>query len=247
MSGLCRIVHSALAIQALRAPLYYFEENERKPHWWKCSGTAPQQATTVPLCMKGRDIKDKMDFWGRAKNKGNKSADHEGMTRLVSAEGAGRKERRTIALPAKWHVEELKNPHKKCLLNSLNPQELGDCRLALVSPRGVDFNSPQLFFPNFLSQIFPPFWQTTWQRQGLTGAMALVYTHQTQTKPNLIKAWWVPLPQLPFWSVGCLCVWSVSVCALNTIILLPNLHGNSRTDKNMFALTKSVLVFRDTA
>lgn len=151
--------------------------------------------------MKGRNIKDKMDFWGRAKNKGNKSADHEGMTRLVSAEGARRKSCRTMALSAKWHVEELKNPHKSCLLNWLNPQVLGDCLLAPVSLPGVGQQQPTTTLQaNFLSNNpLCQFWQITWQGQRGTGVMPLECTNQTP-KPNqkIIKACWVPLPQLQF-------------------------------------------------
>lgn len=35
--------------------------------------------------MNGKEMKEKMDFWGTAKNKDNKSADHEGMTQLIAA------------------------------------------------------------------------------------------------------------------------------------------------------------------
>lgn len=35
--------------------------------------------------MNGKEMKEKMDFWGTAKNKDNKSADHEGMTQLSTA------------------------------------------------------------------------------------------------------------------------------------------------------------------
>lgn len=97
----------------------------------------------------------------------------------------GEKGKGTMALPAKWHVEELKNPHKKCLLNSLNPHELGDCRLAPVSPRGVDCNSLWLLLPNFLPLIFGRFWQTTWQGQTEWGRCFSEHTpNPTQTEPN---------------------------------------------------------------
>lgn len=36
--------------------------------------------------MNGKEMKEKMDFWGAAKNKDNKSADHEGMTQPIAAE-----------------------------------------------------------------------------------------------------------------------------------------------------------------
>lgn len=36
--------------------------------------------------MNGKEMKEKMDFWGTAKNKDNKSADHEGMTQLIAAQ-----------------------------------------------------------------------------------------------------------------------------------------------------------------
>lgn len=145
MSGLCRIVHSALAIQAFRGPLY-FEENERKPHWWKCSGTAPQQATTVPLCMKGRDIKDKMDFWGRAKNKGNKSADHEGMTQLVSAEGAGRKGAGDNSTPGQMTCWRIEKSTQEVSSQFTKPTRAGWLSAGLCSVwEGVGYNSPLLF------------------------------------------------------------------------------------------------------
>lgn len=100
----------------------------------------------------------------------------------------GKKGQATIALSAKWHVEELKNPHKKCLFNSLNPQELSDCRLDPGQIEGrVGFQTARRFsLSNFLSPSPLLFWQTTWQQQRQTGARALVCTNQTknQTKPN---------------------------------------------------------------
>ena len=36
--------------------------------------------------MNGKEMKEKMDFWGTAKDKDNKSADHEGMTQPIAAE-----------------------------------------------------------------------------------------------------------------------------------------------------------------
>lgn len=156
MRGLCRIVHSALGIQAFRAPLSYFEENERKPHWWKCSGTAPQQATTVPLCMKGRNIKDKMDFWGRAKNKGNKSADHEGMTRLVSAEGAGRKGEGNNGTPGQMTCWRIEKSTQEVSSQFTKPTRAWVTVSWPWLPRGGrDCNSPTLFFPTFFPKSFP--------------------------------------------------------------------------------------------
>lgn len=146
----------------------------------------------------------------------------------------GEKGQGTIALLAKWHVEELKNPHKKCLFISLNPQELGDCRLALVAPRGVDYNSPKLFSLTFISKYFPVLAnilakaETDWG-----GCFSLHTPNQNQTKPNQSMVGSAPAASV---LIRWLCVWSVSVCVLNTIMLLPNLHGNSQTDKNMFAL-----------
>lgn len=37
--------------------------------------------------MNGKEMKEKMNFWGAAKHKDNKSADHEGMTQLIAAKG----------------------------------------------------------------------------------------------------------------------------------------------------------------
>lgn len=93
------------------APLYYLEENKKKPYCLKPRGTSPQQGTTVPSCMNGKEMKEKMDFWGTAKNKDNKSADHEGMTQRTAAKG-WEKGARTMLRTAKWHVGELKSLHK---------------------------------------------------------------------------------------------------------------------------------------
>lgn len=155
----------------------------------------------------------------------------------------GEKGKGTIALPAKWHVEELKNLHKKRLLKSLNPQELSDCGLDLgQNKERVDRKKSSFSQSNFCFQNLLPFWQTTWQEQRQTGVMPLVYTHQTKTQTKLIKGQRVPLPQLPFWFAGCLCVWAISVCGLDTIMLLPKLHGNSQTNKNVCPHSKSRLV-----
>lgn len=164
--------------------------------------------------MKGRDIKDKMDFWGRAKNKGNKSADHEGMTRLVSAEGAGRKGPGDNSTPGQMTCWRIEKSTQEVSSQFTKPTRAGWLSAGPWSARGGRTITAHSFSPsNFPSQIFPCFGKQLGKGQRRTGVTALVCTHQTETKPNLIKAWWVPLPQLPFWSVGCLCVWSVSVCA----------------------------------
>lgn len=98
----------------------------------------------------------------------------------------GEKGQGTIALPAKWHVEELKNPHKKCLLNSLNPQELGDCRLALASPRGVDLEQPTAFLSlTFFPKSFPVLANNLARAETDWGDGFSLHTpNRNQTKPN---------------------------------------------------------------
>lgn len=138
--------------------------------------------------MKGRDIKDKMDFWGRAKNKGNKSADHEGMTRLVSAERAGKKgagDNSTLSQMTCWRIEkstqevsfQFPKPTRAEWL-SAGPGQI-EGRVGFQTARRFSLS-------NFLSPSPLLFWQTTWQQQRQTGARALVCTNQTknQTKPN---------------------------------------------------------------
>lgn len=207
--------------------------NERKPHGWKCSGTVPQQATTVPLCMKGRDIKDKMDFWGRAKNKGNKSADHEGMTRLVSAERARRKEAGDNSTPSQMTCLRIEKSTQEASSQFTKPTR---AEWLWAGPRsnwgaGGQKAAHSFSLSNFSFQNLLPFWQTTWQEQRQAGVMLLVCTHQTKPKPRLIKGRRFPLPQFPFWFSRCLCAWAISVCGLGTIMLLPKLHGNSQTEK----------------
>lgn len=139
--------------------------------------------------MKGRDIKDKMDFWGRAKNKGNKSADHEGMTRLVSAEGAGRKGAGDNGTPGQMTCWRIEKSTQEVSSQFTKPTRAGWLSAGPWSAWGREgggwtITAHSFSLSNFHSQIVPPFWQTTWQGQRWTGVMALVRNtpNQNQTK-----------------------------------------------------------------
>lgn len=127
-------MHSATAIQAFGAPIVaLWNEWKDTPlveiHW-----NSPATGTQLfPYAWnEEREIKEReMDFWGTAqKTKANKSADREGMTRLIAVEGAGRKkgeswEDNGTSQPSDM-VKELKKSTQEVVsppgLNSLNPQ-----------------------------------------------------------------------------------------------------------------------------
>lgn len=137
--------------------------------------------------MKGRDIKDKMDFWGRAKNKGNKSADHEGMTRLVSAEGAGRKGPGDNSTPGQMTCWRIEKSTQEVSSQFTKPTRAGWLSAGPWSARGGWTKQPTAFLPlTFFPKSFPLFWQTSWQRAETDrgDGFSLHTPNRNQTKPN---------------------------------------------------------------
>lgn len=72
-------------LQQTSGPIVLLRRGWKETLLFETQRNIPTQGTTVPSHMNGKEMKEKMDFWGTAKNKDNKSADHEGMTQLIAA------------------------------------------------------------------------------------------------------------------------------------------------------------------